>query len=432
MTDALVASQREAQLAADELAERYEEIDLLYRIGDILGRTVSLDDTAATILREIAETVGAQRGVVLLHDASAQRLRPVAALGVARDAVAAIAVDHEDSLLARAFRDRRAVLVDADAPRAANESHLTGSLLAVPMLWTSRNATISLGVVAVAEREGGQTFSAGDLKMMAAIATQVAAALENARLARATVEQHRLEQEMAYAHELQMKLLPSAATVAPQAEAAARVLPATSVGGDFYHLFKLDRDRTGVMIGDVSGHGYQAALIMALAMMASAIHAQSTADPAGVVHAMLDSLRDELRDTDMYVTLCYAVIDPANEEIRYANLGHPHAFVIRANGTNERLLAHEPPLGLDMVAKVGATSLPWRKGRDLLVLFTDGISDARDPDDRRLGERRVLDEIVAHRNEPADKIVDAVVSLVERHEAGHERRDDLTLVVVRA
>ena len=86
---------------------------------------------------------------------------------------------------------------------------------------------------------------------------------------------------MQLAHDLQMKLLPSADVVAPDAEASARVVPAESVGGDFYHLFPLGPGRTGVMIGDVSGHGYRAALIMALAMSASAIHAQATDDPGG-------------------------------------------------------------------------------------------------------------------------------------------------------
>jgi sigma-B regulation protein RsbU (phosphoserine phosphatase) len=186
------------------------------------------------------------------------------------------------------------------------------------------------------------------------------------------------------------------------------------------------------MIGDVSGHGYQAALIMALAMSAAAIHAQRTADPARVVHAMLDSLRDELHDTDMYLTLCYVVIDPRREQLRYANLGHPHAFVIRANGEAERLLAHEPPLGLDMVARVDATTLPWRRGRDLLVLFTDGISDALDMSGAKLGERRVLDLMIEDRAAPATKIVADVIELVERHETGVDRRDDLTLVVARA
>jgi sigma-B regulation protein RsbU (phosphoserine phosphatase) len=430
--DALAAAQREAQLAADELAERYEEINLLYAIGEIFGRTVSLDDAAPVILREIAETVGARRGAILVHEPTRNALRTVAARGLGDNAPSEIAGDDASSVVARAFRERHAVSLAPDADRADTESVFRGALLAVPILWTSTEGAVALGSVVLADRSGPGGFSAGDRNLVLAIATQIGTAIENARLVRVSLDQQRLAQEMQLAHDLQMKLLPDASIVAPQAEAAARVLPATSVGGDFYHLFRLSAERTGVMIGDVSGHGYQAALIMALAMSAAAIHAQRTADPARVVHAMLDSLRDELRDTDMYLTLCYVVIDPRREQLRYANLGHPHAFVVRANGTTERLLAHEPPLGLDMIARFDATVLPWKKGRDLLVLFTDGASDARDAADRKLGERRVLDEIVAHRTMSAEQIVEHVVSVVREHEGDVERRDDLTLVAARA
>lgn len=430
--DELQAAQREAQLAANELAERYEEIDLLYRIGDILGRTVSLEHTAATILDEIAETVSARRGVVFIPDASGALLTPVASMGVELRTIAAIPVADATSVLARTFRERRAESLGPGAPRGPSEALFANALLAVPILWTSTTGPMALGVVAVADRPGRAPFTAGDQKLMSAIATQIGAVIENARLVRESLSQQSLREEMQRAHELQMRLLPRPDIVAPQAEAAARVLPATSVGGDFYHLFKLSAERTGVMIGDVSGHGYQAALIMALAMSAAAIHAQRTDDPARVLHAMLDSLREELVDTDMYLTLCYAVIDPRKEQIRYANLGHPHAFLIRANGTHERLLAHEPPLGLDIVAKVDATALPWRPDKDLLVMFTDGVSDARDDGDKKLGERRVLDEIVAHRTEPVKDIVKRVMTLLSQYDKGVERRDDLTLVVVRA
>lgn len=430
--DTLDAVQHEAKLATDELAERYEEINLLYAIGDILGKTVSLEDAANIILKEIAETVSARRGVIVVHDAQRGVLRPVASRGIDAGTFPEIRVDDPTSDVARAFRERRAFSRTPATPRAPADVALRGALLTVPILRTSPQGGIALGTVALSERSGGQPFSAGDQKLLLAIATQIGTAIENARLVRASLDQQALAQEMALAHNLQMKLLPSADVVAPRAEAAAWVLPATSVGGDFYHFFPLSGERTGFMIGDVSGHGYQAALIMALAMSASAIHAQRTADPARVVHAMLDSLRGELRDTDMYLTLCYAVIDPKKEQIRYANLGHPHAFVIRSSGTVERLLAHEPPLGLDMVAKVDATTLPWKRHKDLLVLFTDGVSDARDADDKRLGERRVLDEILANRALPAKEIVSRVKALVQRHEGNVERRDDLTLVVARA
>ena len=147
---------------------------------------------------------------------------------------------------------------------------------------------------------------------------------------------------MQLAHDLQMKLLPDAAHVAPEALVAARVVPAEDVGGDFYNLYRLSNGRIGVMIGDVSGHGYQAALIMALTMSASAIHAQGTDDPAEMLRRLYLSVKEELTTTEMFVSALYAVVDREKQELRYGNTGHPHAFVVsREPGVSpEELDAH--------------------------------------------------------------------------------------------
>ena len=208
-------------------------------------------------------------------------------------------------------------------------------MLSVPIMWTSPIGSVALGVVTLSGRRAGERFTAGDQKLVAAIATQIGTAIQIDHLVKASVATERLAHEMQLAHELQMRLLPSPNVVAPDATCAARVEPATSVGGDFYHLFKLGNGRTGVLIGDVSSHGYQAALIMALTMSAMAIHAQNSDDPAITISSLLTSLTDELKQTEMFLSLCYVVIDPERGELRYANTGHPHAFVVAADGAIE-------------------------------------------------------------------------------------------------
>jgi sigma-B regulation protein RsbU (phosphoserine phosphatase) len=228
-----------------------------------------------------------------------------------------------------------------------------------------------------------------------------------------------------------MKLLPHNSVVAPDADVAARVAPAESVGGDFYNLFRLGGGKTGVMIGDVSGHGYQAALIMALTMSAAAIHSQTTMDPGEMLHSLMTTLRDELEMTEMFISAFYAVIDPAGGEIRFANTGHPHAFLLAEGKDFERLAASDPPLGMDE-RKPTTVTHPWNAGRDLLVLFTDGVSDARNRLGDRLGEENVLQAVRVHREEAPSEILDHVVSVMDRHTQGAPRRDDLTLVLVRS
>ena len=423
----------EVEHAANELADRYEEINLLYTISEILGRTVSLEEATSRILTEISETVGARKGVILVHEPATGALNPVATVGLSADSVAAIPVDSEGSVSAKVFRTCHPQILDPDQMQWDGEkSFRRGAMLSVPIMWTApRGGSEPLGVVNLSDRRTGQPFSAGDQKLISAIATQVGTAIQNARLVRESIGQQRLRHEMQLAHDLQMRLLPSVATVAPTATVAARVVPAESVGGDLYNLFRLGPGKTGVMIGDVSGHGYQAALIMALAMSASAIHAQTTADPGETLNALLSSMRDELATTEMFISMFYGVVDRDTGRLRYANAGHPHAFIIPRKGRVERLPALDPPLGMGTAAPKGK-SRAWTVGQDTLLLFTDGVSDARNPAGVRLGEDRILEIARHHRDDAPDQLVDSIFAAVEEHTGEVRRRDDLTVVALRS
>ena len=438
---------RERDGATNELAERYEEISLLYAIGELLGSGASVESVAHTVLRELAQTVGAPRGALMLHDASRDVLQPAALLGIDPASPPIVAAQDGVLLAARAFRTGDA-FVEAGgeaarrgAPTLAADG---GPVLAVPIRRVSAAGGESLGVVLLAGRPGDAPFTAGDRKLVTAIASQVGTALHNARLVRATVEQEQLAREMRLAHEMQLKLLPPPHVVTPEARAAARVVPAESVGGDFYLLARLDADRTGVVIGDVSGHGYQAALVMALAMSATAIHVQAVIDPAVALEAVRRSLADELESTDMSLTLFYGVIDDATSTLRYANAGHPHAFVLRGDGRAERLAAQAPPLGFGAAPIVGQ-AVPW-EAHDSLLLFTDGVSDARNRNGDRLGEAPILAAAREARNatvrgstacadgtgggDGADAMLRGIYDTVHAFADGTPWLDDLAVVVV--
>ncbi len=422
----------EVEHAARELAERYEEINLLYTISEILGRTVRLEEAAQTILTEISETVGARKASILVHDRVTDTLQVVAALGVAPEDAPPIAVDDQRCVSARVFRTQHPVLAEANEMTCEAEAlYRSGAMLSVPIMWTTPEGGEPLGIVNLSDRRSAQPFTAGDQKLVAAIATQIGTAIQNARLVRSSLAQQRLVQEMQLAHDLQMRLLPRTSVVAPEATVAARVVPAESVGGDFYHLFRLGEGRTGFMIGDVSGHGYRAALIMALTMSAAAIHAQGSVSPSATLDAIRNSLGDELDSTEMFVTLFYGVVDKHRGVLRYANTGHPHAFVVLAGGGVERLTAMDPPIGM-VDLPTTETERSWRAGEDLLLLFTDGISDARNRQGVRFGEEVVLDIVLTNRDQTPDMIVERVFHALDQHVGDSPRPDDLTFVVVRS
>lgn len=427
-----VQSALEVDHAARELAERYEEINLLYTISEILGRTVTLEEAAQTILTEISETVGARRASILVHDRVTDTLQVVAALGMDADDAPPIAVDDQECLSARVFRTQHPVIAEPhELTCPAEAAYRHGATLSVPIMWTTPEGGVPLGIVNLSDRRFGQPFTAGDQKLVAAIATQIGTAIQNARLVRTSLAQQRFVQEMQLAHDLQMRLLPRTDVVAPEAIVAARVVPAESVGGDFYHLFRLADTRTGLMIGDVSGHGYRAALIMALTMSAAAIHAAGNASPAAAIDAIRGTLGDELNSTEMFVTMFYGVVDRARGVLRYANTGHPHAFIVRAAGSVERLAALDPPLGM-VDARTTEAERAWCSEQDLLLLFTDGISDARNRQGVRFGEEVVLDIVLTNRDQPPEVIVERVFHALDQHAGDAPRPDDLTLMVVRS
>ena len=146
--------------------------------------------------------------------------------------------------------------------------------------------------------------------------------------------------ELELAHDLQLKLLPSPAVLQGDAQVAAICRPVDSVGGDFYTFNRLGNRRVGVMLGDVSSHGFSAALVMALVMSAAGIHAGAANTPDETLAALLESLGPDLATTEMFLSVFYGVLDPRNRRLTYANAGHQHAFRLPKEGQPERLAYH--------------------------------------------------------------------------------------------
>jgi phosphoserine phosphatase RsbU/P len=253
--------------------------------------------------------------------------------------------------------------------------------------------------------------------------------VENARLVERDLQQQRLGRELELAHDLQLKLLPSPAVLMGDAEVAARCYPADSVGGDFYTFSRLGRGRVGVMLGDVASHGFSAALVMALVMSAAGIHAAASVTPDETLIAPLDSLGTELTSTEMYFSVFYGVLDPLTGRLSYANAGHPYAFRVPRFGDPERLEATAPPLGLATAGSIQRRQVPWTIRHDLLVLWTDGLVDARNDVGEPFGEQRLLAAVCARRTEAPEAIVRAV--LTEAEAFGSKPVDDRTLLILR-
>ena len=430
-----LSAERESALVTGELMARYEEINLLYSISEILGRTVHLEEAARTIVHEVATVVGARRASIMVHDAEKGVLRVVAAWGVDLPPLTPVAVDDPKSVAARAFREQVAI-GDEDIARAAAANqparpYRGRAFISVPIIYAAPDGVPRpVGVINLTDRLGEDVFSAGHRKLLSAIATQIGAAIENARLVSEERHQERLTTELAAAHDVQLALLPTPALLARAGDVGVRFQSADSVSGDFYRVLPRGRSAVDVFVGDVSSHGISAALLMAHTLSAAGLLAQTTATPEETLRRLLEVVGEEIERAEMSMSCFFASVSPEKRVVRYANAGHPYAYLVPGDGGPARRLgATAPPLGLTPADRITGAEVPWRPGKDLLCLFTDGIPEARDAAGRVYGERRLLETVVQKRALPAQQLADLVFAELDAFT--DQVKDDRTLLLLR-
>ena len=430
LTSAFAAA-REIQFFAYELSERFEEINLLYSISETLGSTLDMDSGARAILGEVRDVMGAKRGSLWVHRPDEDSLQVAAEVGDDRRVGPLLSPDDPDAITSMVFREGRAIIASRQPTAAERAGGATeDSFLSVPIRYSpAAGESRTVGVINLIGRQDGSRFSAANQKLLAAIASQIGAAIENNRLVQESLSKERMAKEMELAHDLQMKLLPVVERF-QAAEAAGRVQPTEQVGGDFYQLFDLPGDRVGVMLGDVSLHGFPSALIMTLTMSAAGIYAREAESPAGVLRKLDDALSEELESTEMFLTVFYGVVDPAARVLVYSNAGHPHAFALHQDGTHLRLGATDPPVGFAGPTSYGEERVAWNSEEDLLLLFTDGLPDTLAARGRLSGEELILDTAVRKRFRTPSEIIDALFELSSDGDLS-ALADDRTALVVR-
>ena len=230
---ALLEAERQRAYVAEELASRYEEIDLLYAISEILGRTVRLEEAAQIIVREVSAVVGARRASIMVYDETSGLLRTVAARGFAprgwpgaggrRLLGRGPGLPRAANRHLRPVRPGRRVPSECGEPAATAGTPSSACRSAMPRPAPRLRC---VGVINLTDRIGGDRFTPDDRKLVTAVANQIGAAVENARLVERDAQQQRLQRELELAHDLQLKLLPSPAVLQGDAEVAARCLPA--------------------------------------------------------------------------------------------------------------------------------------------------------------------------------------------------------------
>lgn len=437
--------------SANAYTEQQEEswtLAALLQTAENIARASNLDDLLATIVRLPPLLIGCDRCAVFLYRRAEDTFVPMVAYGWDEQVCAAL-IDHpirsEDApLLSQVRHDAQPVVVD-DETLSAKLPQVTahcpsGSLLALPL--TARAAV--LGVLLLDRSEGAERWTARQMTIATGIASQAASAIESALLAQQAVEQERLAQEIRVARDIQGALLPSSAPRLPGWQVASAYRAARAVGGDFYDFWVLDnkpappddepdsspaRPQFGFVIADVSDKGVPAALFMALSRSLMRAAALDGSPPSkSVERANRWISRDS--QSGMFVTLFYGLLDPTTGVLRFTNAGHNPPLLLRNNGVIDTLGTSGIALGVIEEAHF-RESQAIVGPEDVLVCYTDGVTEAINDAEQEYGVGRLIDVVKRYRGRSADEIVQAVLSDLAAHTGDQPPFDDVTLVVVK-
>lgn len=260
------------------------------------------------------------------------------------------------------------------------------------------------------------------------MATDLKCNIENLR--RTTAEKERYSREMEIAKEIQGSFLPENVPVIPGFDVAAATLPAMEIGGDLYDFIPVAGNRWGFAIADVSGKGVSAALYMALCRTLLHASGEADPDPTRAVQTANRLIYEDGRSI-MFITVFYGVLQPEAMTFSYVNAGHNPPLLLR-RGEPGSWISGVKGIALGVVpdVSIAATRLELRHG-DILVLYTDGVTEAFNEHDQDFGEERLLDSITRNQARPAQEILDALIDEVKIFAGTAPQSDDITLVVIR-
>jgi sigma-B regulation protein RsbU (phosphoserine phosphatase) len=300
----------------------------------------------------------------------------------------------------------------------------TRSEMIVPLFHKGR-------IIGVLDLEHTRTnfFNEEHERMLTTLAAQIAIAIENARLYQAVTRQERqLERDINMAREVQLRLLPEGAPEHAHADMAVRFLPARSIGGDLYDFLEYGPNQTAIVLGDVSGKAAPAALFAALVSGIMRSAAQQRLQPAAML-AMLNDALQERRLESQYVTMLYVLWNDENQTLQLANSGAVQPLFCRAGGSHP-IRAEGFPLGMFPNVTYEEFSVATEPG-DAFVFVSDGILDAENEHDEMYGEERLAAMLCGQRERKAAQIAEAILADVSRFQAGHDRFDDETIIVLK-
>jgi serine phosphatase RsbU (regulator of sigma subunit) len=393
----------------------------LIRAGQELSENRPLSELFPVILDLAIQAVNAQRGVVLILENDT--LVPKAYKGEG--------FRISSGVRDRVLHDKTSILVrdaqldDAFKGRMSIVEQKVHTMMAVPLQTKER----IIGLIYVDSPFVLREFTKDDLNLLSVMGHIAAIRVENVRLAEIEQTERIMQRDLSQAAEIQRRMLPAQAPEVAGTDLAGFNAACRTVGGDYYDFFPYPDGRVAMALGDVSGKGMPASLMM----MALHARVQVLAEDPGNLAAFMTRLNKATCaqcPSNRFITFFFCVLDTASGELTFANAGHNPPILVRASGEAQMLEGGGPVLGILPIAPYAEQRVHLDAG-DMLVLYSDGVTEANNAAYDEYGEGRFIEVLKRYREAPAAAIVDAVTRDLAEFAAGAPQADDITLVVAK-
>jgi phosphoserine phosphatase RsbU/P len=416
--------------------EEYSVEQVLMELSEQAHTFSETEPLLQTITERISQTLHVDRIAFLLRHGKLFQLqyaqgiavRPEIALPENSMTMRALSLERSPR---RIYREHPDPWLSLAAPSEIAVLDQLGADLLLPLPGRSR----LIGVMALGPKRSEEPYSRSDRRLLSSVALQTGLAIENSELIHSLAEEsakrERLNRELEIARQVQARLLPQMYPQVKGLDFAGFSRTAQEVGGDYYDFIALENGHLGIAIGDVSGKGISAALLMA--SVRAALHGLTFSGALNLsrIIAGLNRIIFDSSNSNRFVTFVFGEYDPASRVLDYVNAGHNFPVLLRSGAASaERLDVGGPVLGIFAGAQYAQGRVQLQPG-DVLLAFTDGISEAMTFDHQEWGEERVIEAARDNVQRTAQEIVTAIVSSADSFTAGAPQHDDLSLVVLK-
>ena len=412
-----------------QLRQRINELTAVYNVTMMLADSRNLEKVLQRTVEIVSEVMGTHASSLRLIDHDRDELIIKAVYKLSREYInkgpvpfSKAVIDHE-AAFGKGYEFVKNLSEDprTQYPEEARREGIV-SMLSVGMRYKGK----AIGVLRVYTNQE-QQFTPIQIDLMRAIASQAAAAIENARLLEESMQAQALERQVTLAAEVQHRMIPTKPPMVKGVELASAYLPCFELGGDFFDFIELPDENVGLAVADVSGKGVPASLTMA------AVRAALRAQVDNVYYLYEIMRRINLmvsRDSSVgeFVTLFYGVLDARNRRFTYCNAGHPPGLILRAGKIIE-MGSDNMVLGVNPDEKYTQQIVQLQAG-DTLLIYTDGLTDAMNFQQQLFGRQRVMDAFLAS-GASAEAVAQNILWSMRRFAGLNKRNDDVTMIAAK-